>query len=67
MRAKIIALYRPAPGLPIALYGYFCDYGRSYVRPLAILIVTVAAGVLPFWMHFGIPRFYLGESLTKRV
>jgi uncharacterized protein YjbI with pentapeptide repeats len=40
-------------GLPIALYGALCDYGRSYVRPLAILVATVAAGAVPVWAQFG--------------
>jgi hypothetical protein len=40
-------------GIPIALYGLLCDYGRSYVRPLYGLLITVAVGVLPFWWHLG--------------
>jgi hypothetical protein len=53
LRARSIALHRPTPGLPIAIYGLLSDYGRSYVRPFSILIVMAAVGALPFWMHFG--------------
>ena len=39
--------------LPIALYGVLCNYGRSYVRPLLILLATVIVGAIPFWAYFG--------------
>ena len=62
--AQTIALHRPAPGLPIALYGLLCDYGRSYVRPLSILSLTVAIGALPLWAHFGVCKFWQAVGLS---
>ena len=35
-------------GIPIALYGIICDYGRSYIRPLIGLFVVAAIGALIF-------------------
>jgi hypothetical protein len=58
----------PASGLPIAIYGFLCDYGRSYVRPLVGLLVSAGAGALPFWFSFGWPsKFWqaLGFSLAS--
>jgi uncharacterized protein YjbI with pentapeptide repeats len=53
-------------GLPIAIYGALCDYGRSYIRPLSILLVTVLVGAVPFWQHFGgvtfSPLAYAGHA-----
>jgi uncharacterized protein YjbI with pentapeptide repeats len=46
IEVRKIALKRPASGLPIAVYGFLCDYGRSYVRPLVGLLVTAGAGAL---------------------
>ena len=40
-------------GLPIALYGVLCNYGRSYVRPVLILLATVFVGAIPVWAYFG--------------
>jgi uncharacterized protein YjbI with pentapeptide repeats len=40
-------------GLPLAIYGALCDYGRSYIRPLLFLVITAFAGAVPFWVHFG--------------
>jgi hypothetical protein len=53
-------------GLPIALYGLLCDYGRSYVRPLCGLLVTVIAGALLSY-HHGLddPRKAIGVSLAN--
>jgi hypothetical protein len=51
MQARTIRLSRPAPGLAIALYGRLSNYGRSYVRPLYYLLLTIAAGVPLFWWH----------------
>ena len=65
---KRIALKWPASGLPIAIYGFLCDYGRSYVRPLVGLLVTAGVGALPFWLSFGWPsKFWqaLGFSLAN--
>jgi uncharacterized protein YjbI with pentapeptide repeats len=51
IKARTIRLPRTVHGLAIALYGLLSDYGRSYVRPLCGLLITVAIGVLPFWWH----------------
>lgn len=32
-------------GLPIAAYGWFCGYGRSYLKPLAWMVGLFGAGV----------------------
>jgi hypothetical protein len=40
-------------GLPIAIYGALCNYGRSYIRQLSILLVTVLVGAIPFRPHLG--------------
>jgi uncharacterized protein YjbI with pentapeptide repeats len=32
-------------GLPIAAYGWFCGYGRSYVKPLGWMVAVFGAGV----------------------
>jgi uncharacterized protein YjbI with pentapeptide repeats len=44
-------------GLPIALYGLLCNYGRSYFRPLVGLLVTVAVGAVLCLPHFGISKY----------
>jgi hypothetical protein len=51
MRSRTIRLPRTLHGLAIALYGLLSDYGRSYVRPLCGLLITIAIGILPFWWH----------------
>jgi uncharacterized protein YjbI with pentapeptide repeats len=56
-----IALYRPAPGLPIVLYEFLSDYGRSYARPLLGLAITAIGGAPLFWAHLGLSR--LGQAL----
>jgi hypothetical protein len=38
-------------GLPIAVYGFVSDYGRSYTRPLALLVATVLVGAIIFAAH----------------
>jgi len=46
--------------LPIAVYGFVSDYGRSYVRPLGLLVATVLIGTIIFAAHeagFGTPLF----------
>jgi hypothetical protein len=35
-------------GLPVALYGFLSDYGRSYARPLLLLAATVIIGAFLF-------------------
>jgi uncharacterized protein YjbI with pentapeptide repeats len=50
---QTIRLHRPAYGLPIALYGLLCDYGRSYVQPLLIHVAIIVIGAFLFWPHFG--------------
>jgi len=37
-------------GLPIAVYGFVSDYGRSYMRPLLLLVQTVLIGAIPLLM-----------------
>jgi Pentapeptide repeats (9 copies) len=44
-------------GLPNAIYGVLCDYGRSYVRPLVGLLVTVLVGALLYISHFGLSKY----------
>ncbi len=39
----------PAAGLPIALYGFLCDYGSRYDRPLYGLLITIFFGGPWFW------------------
>jgi hypothetical protein len=39
-------------GLPIALYGFLSDYGRSYARPLVLLTIVVVLGAVPLRAHF---------------
>ena len=38
-------------GLPIAVYGFLGDYGRSYVRPLSLIGATVLVGAFFFVAH----------------
>jgi hypothetical protein len=64
IRALTIELRRPASGLAIALYGFLCDFGRSYVRPLAILIATIVLGIFPFWAHFGLSKLGQASGLS---
>jgi uncharacterized protein YjbI with pentapeptide repeats len=68
LQPRTITLYRPTFGLAIGVYGVLCDYGRSYIRPLYGLLVTAAAGALPFWFYFGWPsKFWqaIGLSLAN--
>lgn len=37
-------------GLPIAAYGWFCNYGRSYVKPLIWMVAVFNAGVPALWL-----------------
>jgi hypothetical protein len=36
-------------GLPFAIYKFLSDYGRSYIRPLAALILVMAIGTWLIW------------------
>jgi len=45
-------------GFPITLYGLFCDYGRSYGRPLAGLVLTVLLGAIVMWACPGQPASF---------
>ncbi len=67
VKARTIRLCRPAPGLAIALYGLLSDYGRSYVRPLYGMLITVIVGSLFFLWHFGLSGFWqaLGHSFAN--
>ena len=40
-------------GLPIAVYGFLCDYGRSFMLPLRFLVIIGIAGAVPIRVHFG--------------
>jgi hypothetical protein len=40
-------------GVPIAIYGFLSDYGRSYARPLLLLSIVVVLGAVPLRAHFG--------------
>ncbi|HEY2228541.1 MAG TPA: hypothetical protein VGI22_12560, partial [Xanthobacteraceae bacterium] len=53
-REKRIVLKRPTHGLAIAVYGYLSDYGRSYIRPLLLLLAMSGLGALPLWVYFGV-------------
>jgi len=64
IRARTITLHGPAPGLPIALYGLLCDYGRSYIRPLYGLLITITVGILAFLPHFGLHKFKKAIGLS---
>jgi uncharacterized protein YjbI with pentapeptide repeats len=44
-------------GLPIGLYGWFCDYGRSFVRPTLGLLATWLILAIPFLQSSGPPKF----------
>lgn len=48
-QARTIRLPCTLHGLAIALYGLLSDYGRSYVRPLTGLLITVLVGIPFFW------------------
>lgn len=60
-------LLGPWRGLPIALYGWLCHYGRSYTRPLWGLVVIWIGFVLPFWIWLGQLKLMeaLGLSLAN--
>lgn len=51
-------------GLPIALYGLLCNYGLSYVRPLAGVFVTIAAGAVAYLPHFGLSQYPRAVGLS---
>jgi uncharacterized protein YjbI with pentapeptide repeats len=40
-------LLGPWKGLPFAIYGFSSGYGRSYMRPLLLLVQTVLIGAIP--------------------
>jgi hypothetical protein len=67
IKARTIRLSRPAPGLAITLYGRLSDFGRSYVRPLYGLLITIAAGIPFFWWHFGLSGYFqaVGHSFAN--
>jgi uncharacterized protein YjbI with pentapeptide repeats len=44
-------------GIPIALYGLLCDYGRSYFRPLIGLFFTIGVGAILFLPHFSLRKY----------
>jgi uncharacterized protein YjbI with pentapeptide repeats len=55
LRSQRVLLGYPK-GLPIAVYGFLSNYGRSYIRPLALLAATVLLGAAFFAVH--IAGFY---------
>jgi hypothetical protein len=57
IRARTIAPYCPTFGPVIAFYGLLCDYGRSYIRPLSGLLVTVLVGAALDLPHFGLSKY----------
>jgi hypothetical protein len=67
VRERKVSVYLPSAGLPIALYGLLCDYGRSYMRPIYAILVNITAGALPLWPHFGFTKFdkAVGLSLSN--
>ena len=44
-------LLGPRKGLPFAIYGFLSDYGRSYGRPLLLLVATILVGTLVVAAH----------------
>jgi Pentapeptide repeats (9 copies) len=56
-----IGLRCPTYGMAISLYGFLCDYGRSFGRPMLLLLITAAVGAIVFWPHFGWSG--IGEAL----
>jgi hypothetical protein len=60
-------LVGPIDGIPIAIYGLLCNYGRSYFLPLGWLLVTIVAGAALFLNHFGLSKYprAIGLSLAN--
>jgi hypothetical protein len=62
-------------GLPIAAYGFVSDYGRSYIRPLGLLVATMLMGAVIFAAHdagfwtplFGYVRKAAGISFANTL
>ena len=52
-------------GFPIDLYGWLCDYGRSYFQPVLWLGVLIFIGMTPLWIHLGDTHW--ARSLTVSV
>jgi uncharacterized protein YjbI with pentapeptide repeats len=67
LRAGKVTLWRPAFGLAIWVYGVLCNYGRSYVRPMVGLLVTVLVGAVLYFSHFGLSKYphALGLSIAN--
>jgi hypothetical protein len=67
LQSRRMVLHRPTFGLAIALYGLLCNYGRSYVRPLVGLLVTIAVGAALSVPHFGASKYAraIGLSLAN--
>ena len=49
-RRVILGFWR---GIPIAAYGFLCDYGRSFIRPLGFLVIIGISGAVLIRAHFG--------------
>lgn len=57
-------------GLPIAVYGFVSDYGRSYMRPLLLLVQIVLVGAIPLLvapMRIGDSDFFRRSSAAEAV
>jgi uncharacterized protein YjbI with pentapeptide repeats len=56
-------------GLPIAIYGLLCDYGRSYVRPMGWALTTIIVGAALYLPHFGLSKYpqALGLSVANTL
>jgi hypothetical protein len=49
LQSRRVLLGRWGWGLPIWLYGFLSDYGRSYFRPLSALCIVSVIGAGAFW------------------
>jgi hypothetical protein len=55
-------------GLPIAVYGFVSDYGRSYMRPLALLATIVILGAVPIRACFsGSISTFIGHGFSGQA
>ena len=61
-------------GLPIAIYGFVSDYGRSYMRPLVLIAAVLLVGafliglqLVGFWAPIPVRAFGLSFANTFSV
>jgi uncharacterized protein YjbI with pentapeptide repeats len=60
----------PWKGAPIAIYGFVSDYGRSYARPLLLLVQTVLVGAVPLLLapsRIGNSEFFRQRSAAEAI